>query len=191
MSFSSRPARALFPALSRAALSLAAALLAGQASAQADHSWTSIGSVGSVTPAQQGSVEHSINWARVPFGLANGEATLHYNVTAVDGLFVPPPGLSTFAFGMRFIDNGASGRVQLRLRSYDRVTGAVTTINVLDSNNVAPSSSAQSTFHCIAHDFDFSQKSYFVEAVLSKTALAGRAQLGSTWITPTACVVSP
>lgn len=183
MSFSSR--------LALAPLSIAAALFAGQASAQADHSWTSIGSVGSVTPAQQGSVEHSINWARVPFGLASGEATLHYNVTAVDGLFVPPPGLSTFALGMRFIDNGASGRVQVRLRSYDRVTGALVTIDALDSNNIAPSSSAQSTFHCIAHDFDFSQKSYFVEAVLSKTALAGRAQLGSTWITPTPCIVSP
>lgn len=170
---------------------LSAALACGQAAAQADHSWTSIGAVGSVTPAEQGSVEQSINWARVPFGLASGSATLRYNVTAVDGLFVPPPALSSFAFGMRFIDNGASGRVQLRLRSYDRSTGALTTIEALDSNEVAPSSSAQSTFKCIAHDFDFSQKTYFVEAVLSKTALAGRAQLGATWITPTTCIVSP
>jgi hypothetical protein len=177
----------LIPAI----LPLAAALFTGQAAAQADHSWTSIGAVGSVTPAQQGSVEHSINWARVPFGLASGEATLRYNVTAVDGLFVPPPGLSTFAFGMRFIDNGASGRVQLRLRSYDRTNGALATIETLDSNAVPANSSAQSTFKCIAHDFDFSQKTYFVEAVLSKTALAGRAQLGATWITPTSCLIAP
>lgn len=183
MSFQVRHLVALLP--------LTTALFAGQAAAQADHSWTSIGSVGSVTPAQQGSVEHSINWARVPFGLASGEATLHYNVTAVDGLFVPPPGLSTFAFGMRFIDNGASGRVQLRLRSYDRTNGALATIETLDSNAIPASNSAQSTFKCIAHDFDFSQKTYFVEAVLSKTALAGRAQLGATWITPTTCIVSP
>lgn len=177
----------LIPAL----LPLAAALLCTPVSAQTERSWTSIGSAGSVNPSQQASVEHSINWARVPFNATSGEATLHYNITAVDGLFVPPPGLSSFAFGMRFIDNGAAGRVQLRLRSYDRSNGTVATLETLDSNNVAPSSSAQSTFRCVAHEFDFSHKAYFVEAVLSKTALAGRAQIGAMWLTPTDCIVSP
>lgn len=177
--------------LTPALLLLAAALICGSATAQTERSWTSIGSAGAVNPSQQASVEHSINWARVPFSASSGEATLHYNITAVDGLFVPPPNLSSFAFGMRFIDNGASGRVQLRLRSYDRSNGALATLEVLDSNNVAPSSSAQSTFRCIAHEFDFSHKTYFVEAVLSKTALAGRAQIGAMWLTPTDCIVSP
>ncbi|HEX5684057.1 MAG TPA: hypothetical protein VFY73_08475 [Ideonella sp.] len=179
--------RRLIPAL----LPLAAGLLGAPALAQTERSWTSIGSAGAVNPTQQASVEHSINWARVPFNATSGEATLHYNVTAVDGLFVPPPNLSSFAFGMRFIDNGASGRVQLRLRSYDRSNGTLTTLETLDSNNVAPSSSAQSTFRCIAHEFDFSRRAYFVEAVLSKTALAGRAQIGAMWLTPTDCIVTP
>jgi hypothetical protein len=183
MSFNHRLLGALLP--------LAAALACGSASAQTERSWTSIGSSGAVNPSQQVSVEHSINWARVPFNATSGEATLHYNITAVDGLFVPFPGLSSFAFGMRFIDNGASGRVQLRLRSYDRTNGALATLEALDSNNVAPSSSAQSTFRCVAHEFDFSRKTYFVEAVLSKTALAGRAQIGAMWLTPTECIVAP
>lgn len=70
----------------------------------------------------------------------------------------------TFAFGIRFIDNGGSGRVQLRLRSYDWTNGALATIEALDSNAIPANNTAQSTFKCIAHDFDFSQKIYFVEA---------------------------
>jgi hypothetical protein len=61
----------------------------------------------------------------------------------------------------------------------------------IDSDSFLQSASAQENFRCIAHGFDFGSNSYFVEVVLSKTAAAGRAQVGSVRLEPTACFVSP
>jgi hypothetical protein len=162
------------------------------AHAQAERSWTTIGAVGAVTPAQQNLVEHSINWARVPAATASANVTLRYNITATDGLFPGGPVLSNFAFGMRHIDNGGSAQVITRLRAYDQDSGLLETLASMDSNSFPQSSSAQDVFQCIPSPaFDFGRKVYFVEVVLNKTASAGRPQIGAVWLTPTGCFVSP
>ena len=120
---------------------------------------------------------------------------MRYNITPVDGLFPPGFGLQTHALGMRFLDNGGSGRVQLRLRSYAKSdlssAWAVTTHETLDSDVLASSGSARDHWRCIGHSFDFDDRAYYIEVTLSKTAAAGLAQVGAVWIKPTDCLVGP
>ncbi len=184
-------ARRSFRLRAAAAASIALLFAVAAAQAQSERSWTSIGAAGAVTPTQQSLIEHSLNWARIPVSLNSATVTLRYNINAVDGLFPPGFGVNNFAFGARYIDNGAGGQVQWRLRSYNHDNGTTTTIASVDSNDMPQSASAQDNFKCIAANFDFSVNSYYTEVVLTKTALAGRAQVGSVWLKPTGCLVGP
>lgn len=178
-----------------AGLALGLALTAGSALAQADRSWISIGSAGAYTPAESSRVEFSGNWARMPAALSSGSVTLRYNITPVESLFPAGFGLQNHALGMRFLDNGGSGRVQMRLRSYAKSelssAWTVTTHETLDSDLLAASSSARDHWRCIGHSFNFEDRAYYIEVTLSKTAAAGLAQVGAVWLKPTGCLVSP
>lgn len=184
------------PALARpAGLALALAICAGGAAAQVERSWISIGTAGAYAPAESSRLEFSGNWARVPAAVSSGSVTLRYNITPVDGLFPAGPGLPTFALGMRMLDNGASGRVLMRLRSYakndDTGVWGITTHETVDSNSVAASAAAHDYWRCIGQTFNFDDRAYFIEVTLSKTAAAGLAQVGAVWIKPTGCFVAP
>ncbi len=152
--------------------------------------WTTVGSAGTVDEADAGKVVFSGSVVAFPEILpplpsaqaeANAQivlptvttnATIRYNVTAVDGLFMPG---SHLGMTVRFRDDGNWARVQLRLYEQDIYTGATALLLSFDSNAFPASPNYQTTGVGNPYpfwSFDFNQKAYFIEATLTKTSSA-------------------
>lgn len=150
--------------------------------------WTTVGSAGTVDEADTGKLVFSGSVVAFPEILpptssaqaeANAQivlptvtttATIRYNVTAVDGLFMPGNHLG---MTVRFRDDGDWARVQLRLYEQDIYTGATALLLTFDSNAFPASPNFQTTGVGNPYpfwSFDFSQKAYFIEATLTKTS---------------------
>jgi hypothetical protein len=97
-------------------------------------------------------------------GFPTMQAVVRYNVTAVDGLFFPPPPSPRlhYALQLRFM-----GRVTAKLREVDVSNGSENDLVVFQSSG--PSSVFQLK-QTVAEDFvgnlDFVKKAYYVEATL-------------------------
>jgi hypothetical protein len=154
--------------------------------------WTTVGSAGTVDEADTGKVVFSGSVVAFPEILppttsvqaeanANAQivlptvtttATIRYNVTAVDGLFMPG---SHLGMTVRFRDDGDWARVQIRLYEQDIYTGATGLLLSFDSNAFAASPNFQTTGvgnPLPFWSFNFDQKAYFIEATLTKTSSA-------------------
>ncbi len=151
--------------------------------------WTTVGSAGTVDEADAGKVVFSGSVVAFPEVLApptlqaesnaqivlptvTTNATIRYNVTAVDGLFAPG---SHLGMTVRFRDDGDWARVQLRLYEQDIYTGATALLLTFDSNTFAASPNFQTTGvgnPLPFWSFNFDQKAYFIEATLTKTSSA-------------------
>ena len=141
--------------------------------------WTTVGSAGTVDEADTGIVLlGSPNAGSVTMpAAATGTLNVRYNVVAVDGAL----GGDNYALTARFRDNGANGRVIVRLKRYNLNTGVVTTLLTLDSNAFVGLDSFQTrtvTSAC-GTSLDFFNNAYFMDVEIIKTAAAGTPALGS------------
>lgn len=139
--------------------------------------WTTVGSVGTVDEASLSTYSMSgpfvgvRNTAELP-----ATVIVRYNVTAVDGLVVG----SGHCFEGRWRDNGSGGQVIISLKKFSFITGAVATLDVLDSNTFDPSPGISGGGLCgasraeaLSTYFDFNRNAYFVEVRIIKTAANG------------------
>lgn len=150
--------------------------------------WTTVGSAGTVDEADAGKVVFqgsAVGFPEIlpPLPTAQTEmnaqiflptettnATIRYNVTAVDGLFIPG---SHIGMTVRFRDDGAWARVLLRLYEQDIYTGATNLLLTFDSNafEVSPYYQTKGVGGLYPYGpFNFDQKAYFIEATLTKTS---------------------
>ncbi|MGE0128003.1 MAG: hypothetical protein AB7U82_07985 [Blastocatellales bacterium] len=150
--------------------------------------WTTVGSAGTVDEADTGKLVFQGSAAAFPeilppfpskdvelntqFALpaATTNATIRYNVTAVDGLFASG---SHIGMTVRFRDDGSRAQVVLKLYEQDIFTGATSLLLTFDSNAFAASPSYQTGgvgAPYSAGPFNFDQKAYFIEATLTKAS---------------------
>ncbi len=149
--------------------------------AQTNKSWTTVASAGTVNDQDTSKVElsggglASFNAAAA----ASDTAYIRYNVTAVDGLLAT--GLPVMR--VRFQDNGATAQVVVSLMELDLTTGLPKKILEMDSNDfaAAPYLQTQKTPDCAAYPngFNFTNKAYYIEAKLVRTAAGGFPRLAA------------
>jgi hypothetical protein len=151
--------------------------------------WTTVGSAGTVDEADADKVVFSGSVVAFPEVLApptlqteanaqislptvTTNATIRYNVTAVDGLFMAG---SHLGMTVRFRDDGDWARVLVRLYEQDIYTGLTALLLTFDSNAspASPNYQTNGVGSPYPHwSFDFNQKAYFIEATLTKTSSA-------------------
>lgn len=137
--------------------------------------WTNVGSVGVVDDSNQSQVILGVSRAWLAGGVVS--ATIRYNVTATEGLFLGPDKRLT----VRFYKPDNFTAVQARLWSDDIATGAHTALMFFDSAAFAPNAAAtqtQSVMANLPNDFDFAKKVYWVEVTLFRSTTAGGVLLG-------------
>lgn len=173
------------------------ALTSAQAQTQTpdnDRAWTTIGSAGTVDVAdvskvffdkskvQMGRVLAVTKSARVRPIVTHQiqSAVIRYNVTAVDGLFTPKPECRPEKcigpqLTLRFIADGPSARVLVKLIEVDLATGSETVRLSIDSNVSAPGKGYKTDSiqpACLATwRFDFLKKAYYIEATLTTSSV--------------------
>ncbi|MFN7930680.1 MAG: hypothetical protein U0Y68_22710 [Blastocatellia bacterium] len=163
-------------------LTLVASTLIGQPTqAQSNKSWTTVASAGTVNEQDVNKIDLSGGGLASFSGAAaaNDTAFIRFNVTAVDGLFAT----GYPKMRVRYQDNGSSAQVVVSLMELDLTTGLPKKILELDSNNfaAAPSLQVQQTADCAAYPntFDFTNKAYYIEARLVRTAAGGFPRLAA------------
>jgi hypothetical protein len=160
-----------------------------------DRAWTTIGSAGSVDEADVSKVffENSkVQMGQIPviqvgakkrriIGQQTQSAVIRYNVTAVDGLFTPMPGCRTELcpgpqLSFRYIADGPSARVVVKLIEVDLATGVEAVRLTIDSAVSSPGKGYRTDFGAPACDarwrFDFKKKAFYIEARLTTNSLA-------------------
>jgi hypothetical protein len=178
------------------ALVLGSASIAG---AVDEKPWTSVGSAGTVDEDSLDRILLHTAIAQVRDTGPASVSTVRYNIVAVEGLFGGDGGINLTA---RFLDAHDDDQVLLLLRQSSVLTGALTTLVVLDSNDYPPSFSYQTRSVCNPDGrFDFSQNAYYIEAILTKAAARREAGKGGLQVllTPAlailqvtgACLVAP
>jgi hypothetical protein len=101
------------------------------------------------------------------------------------------PGTECFAcefvypvFGVRLLDAGAGSRVRVTLRSYDRIAGTTATLMTVDSD-AFPNGPSYANREAEGRNvvFDFSRKSYWLEAELTRSvAGASLPAVAALWL---------
>ncbi len=145
--------------------------------------WTAAASTGAVDEADYAQVVFTGSLATLTPAPAESQATIRYNVTAVDGLFANLTPTSWPALIVRYRDNGANARVVARLREHilnGPQEGQTNTLITFDSD-LHPSSGGFQTRaigDCgVFPQFQFATpqivRVYFVEVELSKTGTVG------------------
>ena len=148
------------------ACALAAGFMAAPATVRAsDRAWTSVGNTGIVDDSDQAEVILDVQRARLAAGVPS--ATIRYNVTATEGLFVGP----TKTLTVRFFKPNVFTAVTARLWSEEIATGAMATLMFFDSSLFAPNAAiqTQSVSMNLVNDFDFGKKVYWVEVGLFRS----------------------
>lgn len=115
--------------------------------------------------------------------LPTESAVVRYNVTAVDGLFMGAPYGTGDTYGMtvRYWASGSAARVVVRLMEVDIYTGVEVERMKLDSANFASSTNYQTQgvgIYLPPWKFDFTQKAYYVEATLTRSAIVAGGAAG-------------
>jgi hypothetical protein len=144
--------------------------------------WTTVGSAGTVDEASLSNAVMTGPWvgirdtAEVP-----SSVTVRYNVTAVDGLLIG----GGHCFEGRWRDNGNGGQVILTLKSFNLATGAIATLDVLNSNGSEQSNGLSGAGICSISEpsttpfFNFNRFAYFVEARIIRTGVNGTPALAA------------
>ena len=131
-----------------------------------DRAWTNVGTVGVVDDANQAQVMLDVSRARLAAGVLS--ATVRYNVTATEGLFVGP----TKRLTLRFYKPDNFTAVTARLWSDEIATGAHSALMFFDSAPFAPLAGAtqsQTVSMNLPNDFDFGRKVYWIEVGLFRS----------------------
>jgi hypothetical protein len=139
-----------------------------------DPCWSMGGSTGTIDEADLNIVTLTNNTAAASSAITSATADIRYNVVAVDGIFGGDNNTKTLT--VRFADNGAAAQVLVSLRRVHSVTGVLTTLAQLNSNNYPPSTVAQTrsiSFNCQGPEFDFENHIYYIEVQLIKTGAGG------------------
>lgn len=146
--------------------------------------WTTVGAAGTVDEADTRLVAFdSLGRVTVHPSVVQGTLNLRYNIVAVDGLF----GASCAELGVLFRDNGAAAGVVVHLKRANLVTGAITTLLTLNSNDFTARNGFQlRTVHRSLH-FDFFDFAYFMDVALLKTTGAGSPALAIIQLASVSC----
>jgi hypothetical protein len=143
--------------------------------------WTTVGSAGTVDEDSLGIVDLK----NFTVGLADtktGTVTIRYPITATRGLTCTP--VTDYVIVLRYRDSdgpGTTARVFFTIRSTDRSIGGNTTEFTFDSNVFPSTGSAFSSIgiSAVITPLDFANKSYWIEAQISRTDPLAFANLGS------------
>jgi hypothetical protein len=161
-------------------------------SAPAVQAQTWVGSTGTVDPNSTNLVKYIDGKVELrndaPVGAT---AFIRYNVLPVRDLATDLQSIEYRILGMRFLDDG-SGHVFISLKRLNIVSGEITTLLTLDSNQAPPSASYQEIFSPGNPMFNFTfadsesggpdDSVYYVEVQLSRTAAGGQAGLAGICI---------
>jgi len=141
--------------------------------AQTAAAWTTVGAAGTVDNDDLALYATDDGTGMMFFANGvNGTLNVKYNI---DGL----PGL-TNALVVRYRDNGNSARVILQLRRYGLSSGVTSDpLVTLDSNIWPASDSFETGTICTAHNFDFENYAYYINAIITKSAGTGNPALGA------------
>ena len=142
---------------------LAVGMMASPATVLAsDRAWTSSGNTGIVDDSNQAQVFLDVQRVRLAAGVQS--ATIRYNVTATEGLFVGPNKTLT----VRFYKPDVYTAITARLWYEEIATGNMGALMFFDSSAYAPNASIQtrSVSAVLANDFDFHKRVYWVEVGL-------------------------
>ncbi|MFO0985167.1 MAG: hypothetical protein U1E76_26140 [Planctomycetota bacterium] len=169
-------------------LILIAALGAATAVADDSRPFTTAGSTGTVDESDLGIVTLSGPYVAVSAAAPAGStADVRYNVIDLQGLH----GYDRYIMRVRFLDNGASAHVIVRLKEYNIATGATITRMTLDSNAFAPGAAYQTQSvdsGCWpGWSFNFDLNVYFIEVELQKTGAGGTPSLAAIQIGGSLC----
>jgi hypothetical protein len=178
------------------------ALNAQAQTADVDKNWTTVGSAGTLDESSVGRVffDHSIvQMGRLTGGTTTTakrrasiftqtqSAVIRYNVTPVDGFFVPRACLTSLSpdvrLRLRYLASGPGARVVAKLIEVNLATGAEKTHLTFDSADpILPRSDnyqVQSISACgRPWNFDFENKAYYIEATLTTSVLASFSAAG-------------
>ena len=171
--------------------------------ADVDKNWTTVGSAGTLDESSVGRVvfDHGIVQMGSLLGGTTSKsakrralivpqthsAVIRYNVTPVDGFFVPrrctPDGSLDVRLRLRYLAAGPGARVIAKLVELDLATGREKTLLTFDSGapNLPRSDNyqVQSNFVCgRPWNYDFENKAYYVEAALTTGIFAGFSAAG-------------
>lgn len=165
---------------------LVAVLTTGLSTAWAQ--WTTVGSAGTVDEADLGIVllGSPLSGAVMVSPAAVGTLHVRYNVVKVN---LGPSG-GFLALRSRF-RAGDGGRVVMRLKRYASLTGAITTMLTLDSNDFPLTAlwQVQEVSPCtLGLVLDFDKNAYFMDVEITKTAAAGNPALGVIQVRTNTCV---
>ena len=145
---------------------LAVGMMASPATVFAsDRAWTSSGNTGIVDDSNQAQVFLDVQRVRLAAGVQS--ATVRYNVTATEGLFVGPDKTLT----VRFYKPNVYTVITARLWYEEIATGAMGTLMFFDSSLFAPNAAVQtqSVTANLATDFNFETRVYWIEVGLFRT----------------------
>jgi hypothetical protein len=165
---------------------------------------TWVASTGTVDSSSLLTYQFNNGAAYVRSGLHSGTVTLRYNVLPVGDLLVPltNPCCEGRALWVRFLDNGNNAQVIVKLKQYNVITGAITTLLSFDSNNFPSAPTFQQTLSSptsLGPFFNFSfadgpfngpsnnggDSVYYIEATLIRTGRGGTPALASVGIVRT------
>ena len=162
---------------------------------------TWVASTGTVDPSSLVTYQFNSGAAYVKPSIPSGTVILRYNVLPVGDLIVPvtSPCCEGRALWVRFLDNGKKAQVIVKLKRYNVITGAITTLVSFDSNNYPPAPQFQPAlsspnnlgpfFNFFFADGPFNGPNneggdsvYYIEATLSRTGPGGTPGLASVSI---------
>jgi hypothetical protein len=156
--------------------------------------WTTVGSGGTLDEAdvkkvffdrsivQTGQALGPVGGVSTPAALVFSQtesAVIRYNVTPVDGLFVPTgpcqpgTGCQGFQLKLRYLKAGPRAHVIAKLIEVDLATGLETVRLTFDSSAfpAANDYQVQQVGECGTRGFDFKLKGYYVEATLTRSSI--------------------
>lgn len=170
------PAARLNPWLMASLITLAMPAMAG-------NNWNAVGAVGTPDEASAATVDFSGQYARIKSTApAATTVVLRYDLVNTWDAYDRVPAAPRLQ--ARFQDNGASARVKLTLRGYNRTTGVTSLLTTLDSASF-PGTGYQTQWSApSAVPMDFATSVYWIEAELSRTDATGVATVAAVAVAP-------
>jgi hypothetical protein len=179
----------LLSTLMLAGMLLAALSVPGSAPALAQTTtpWTTVGAAGMVdnNDLARYATEDGTGILFFADG-ATGTINVKYNIVGMSEL----SGLGTYQMVSRYRDDGIAARIILQLRRYSFSSGVTSDpLITLDTRDFPAGNSFQTQrTACFGHDFDFRNYAYYVDAIITRTAVTGAPALGAIKVEWVGCV---